>query len=46
MQENRPSDLLEVEKEEIYCLSLPRREARVTRRGVEWDDFVYVMSTE
>ena len=42
MQENGRSDLLEVEKEEIYCLALPRKEARVTRRGVEWDGFVYI----
>ena len=35
MQENGRSDLLEVEKEEIYCLALPRKEAVVTRRGVE-----------
>ena len=42
MQENGRFDLLEVEKEEIYCLALPRKEARVTRRGVEWDGFVYI----
>ncbi len=36
------SALLQVDQQEVYCMSLPRKEAKVTRHGIVCNGFTYI----